>query len=187
MLALLGAGGMGQVDLAEDPALDRRVALKLLPRALTADADRLARFRQEARAASALSHPNVCVVYEIGEATDGRPYIAMEHMRSESLRRWLDRHRAAAGTRLPLVEALEIAAQAAAGLAAAHAAGVVHRDVKPENVMVRPDGLVKLLDFGLAKRGAADASAPGSGLSVQTEPALPEWRAAPAAPRPVRR
>jgi len=167
--ALLGAGGMGQVYLAEDPALERSVALKLLPRTLS-DENRLARFRQEARAASALSHPNVCVVYEIGAAADGRPYIAMEHVPGESLRQTLDRHRAN-GTRIPSVTALDIAGQIAAGLAAAHAAGVVHRDLKPENVMVRPDGLVKVLDFGLAKRGPTDSPTSASAM-VHTEPGM---------------
>jgi predicted RNA-binding Zn ribbon-like protein len=123
VLALLGAGWMGQVYLAEDPALARRIALKLLPRAPSADPDRLRRFRQEARAASALSHPNVCVVHEIGEATDvagdTRHYIAMEHVPGESLRQRIDRHHAA-GTRMPLEEALDLVQQVAAGLQAAH-------------------------------------------------------------------
>jgi serine/threonine-protein kinase len=172
VLGLLGAGGMGQVYLAEDPRLGRKVALKLLPRALSTDPDRLRRFEQEARAASALSHPNVCVVHEIGETDDGRPYIAMEHVPGESLREVLERHRRA-GTRVSMGQALDIARQIAGGLEAAHAAGVVHRDVKPENVMVRPDGLVKVLDFGLAKLAAPEAPASGHasrGRSVHTEP-----------------
>ena len=150
VLGLLGVGGMGQVYLAEDPRLGRKVALKLLPRPLSTDPDRLRRFEQEARAASALSHPNVCGVHEVGDTADGRRYIAMEHVPGESLRQMLGRH-VTGDLRIPLHQVIDIAQQIASGLEAAHAAGVVHRDVKPENVIVRPDGLVKVLDFGLAK------------------------------------
>jgi eukaryotic-like serine/threonine-protein kinase len=168
---LLGAGGMGQVYLADDQRLGRSVALKLLPRALGTDPDRRRRFEQEARAASSLSHPNVCVVYEIGDAEDGRRYIAMEHVPGESLRQMIERHRVRGG-RVPIDDVLDIAKQSAAGLAAAHAAGVVHRDVKPENIMVRPDGLVKVLDFGLAKLGTHNAPTFGSNASAHTEPGM---------------
>jgi tRNA A-37 threonylcarbamoyl transferase component Bud32 len=145
VLAPLGAGGMGEVFLAEDTRLGRRVALKLLPSELARDAERRARFEQEARAASALNHPNVCAIYEVGESEDGRHFIAMEYVEGQTLRARLD------DSGLELTEALEIAVQVAGALSAAHEAGVVHRDVKPENLMLRPDGYVKVLDFGLAK------------------------------------
>lgn len=164
VLGPLGRGGMGEVYLAEDPRLGRRVALKLLPAHVRDDADRLRRFAREARAASALSHPNVCVVHEVGETAEGRPFLAMEYVEGTSLRARLEAAREDGG-RLPLAEAVAIAAQAAAGLAAAHAAGVIHRDVKPENLLVRPDGLVKVVDFGLAARmGPAPAAADGEAL-----------------------
>jgi eukaryotic-like serine/threonine-protein kinase len=145
IVSQLGAGGMGEVYLAEDARLGRKVALKLLPASFTADAGRVRRFTQEACAASALNHPNIVTIHEVGEAEDGRRYIVMEHVEGVTLRR-----RMSAG-QMEVAEALDVAAQIASGLAAAHAVGVVHRDVKPENVMLRPDGLVKVLDFGLAK------------------------------------
>jgi non-specific serine/threonine protein kinase len=141
----LGAGGMGEVYLARDLDDDRTVALKLLPAAFSADRDRVRRFAREARAASALDHPNVCVVYEVGAAEDGRHFIAMEHVEGETLRA-----RLAAGP-LGVEPAVDVARQVAEALRAAHDAGIVHRDVKPENVMLRSDGRVKVLDFGLAK------------------------------------
>ena len=136
---------MGEVYLAQDTRLGRKIALKLLPPEFTIDAQRVQRFEQEARAASALSHPNVCVIHEIGDTQDGRRFITMEYIEGTTLRQQL------AHKRLQLIEALDVAAQIAAGLAVAHAAGIVHRDIKPENVMLRDDGLVKVLDFGLAK------------------------------------
>jgi Tol biopolymer transport system component len=151
----LGSGGMGEVWLATDAHLRRKVALKLLPTDLTRDPTRIARFQQEARAASALSHPNVCVIHALGATTDGQHYIAMEYVDGRTLRGRLLHER------LPLREALDIAIQIASALAAAHASGIVHRDIKPENVMLRPDGFVKVLDFGLAKLtavGGADAA-----------------------------
>lgn len=144
VLSLVGAGGMGEVYLAEDTRLGRRVALKLLSSAFTNDEERMRRFIQEARAASALNHPNILTVYEIGQA-DGVDFIATEFIEGETLRPWM------ANQQLRLTQALDIAAQIAGALAAAHAAGVIHRDIKPENIMVRPDGYVKVLDFGLAK------------------------------------
>jgi len=141
----LGAGGMGEVYLAQDTKLGRSVAIKVLSSQVSSDGARIRRFEQEARAASALSHPNVCVVHALGETSDGQPYIAMEYIEGETLRHLLQ-------TRPPTVKAaLDMAIQVAAGLGAAHAIGIVHRDLKPENVIVRTDGLVKVLDFGLAK------------------------------------
>ena len=142
---LIGEGGMGEVYLATDTILGRRVALKVLPTFVSKDPERLRRFTQEARAASRLSHPNVCVVHEIGETDDGRPFIAMEYVEGVTLR---DRIRNQA---MKLGDVLDIAIQVAEGLIAAHEAGIVHRDIKPENIIIRPEGYVKILDFGLAK------------------------------------
>src|SRR5688572_3233728 len=144
VVGTLGEGGMGKVYLAEDERLGRRVALKLLPASFTRDGERVRRFEQEARAASALNHPNILTVYDIGD-DDGARYIATEYVEGKTLREHMG------GGAPPLSEVLEIGVQVAAALSAAHAARVVHRDVKPENLMVRPDGYVKILDFGLAK------------------------------------
>lgn len=144
ILEKLGAGGMGEVYLAEDLNLGRRVALKVLPAKFTQEPDRVRRFEQEARSASRLSHPNILTIYEIGE-DNGTHFIAAEFIEGQTLRRRIS------GRRLPVGEALEIAIQIADALAAAHGAGIVHRDIKPENVMLRDDGIVKVLDFGLAK------------------------------------
>ena len=152
----LGSGGMGEVWLATEVRLGRKVALKLLPADLTRDPSRVLRFEQEARAASALSHPNVCTIHALGETGDGQHYIAMEYVEGETLRQRL------ATTRLSIREALDIAIQVAAALSAAHAAGIVHRDIKPENVMLRPDGFVKVLDFGLAKLAPSPAEIAGA-------------------------
>ena len=144
VLCLVGEGGMGEVYLARDTALGRRVALKLLPDYFVRDESRMRRFKQEARAASVLNHPNVCVIHEVGE-TDGRPFIAMEYVEGPTLRQ-----RLAKGPLAPR-EAVDIAVQIADALTAAHDAGIIHRDIKPENVVLRPDGYIKVLDFGLAK------------------------------------
>jgi serine/threonine-protein kinase len=141
---LIGAGGMGEVYLAEDEVLRRKVALKLLPLRFTQDAERVRRFQREARAASALNHPNILTIYEVGQAGEIH-YIATEYIEGETLR---DRM---ASRRLTLEEVIDIASGVAGALAAAHDAGIVHRDIKPENIMLRPDGYVKVLDFGLAK------------------------------------
>jgi len=143
-VSLLGQRGTAEAYVAVDTRLRRQVALKLLPPAYTHDADRVRRFEREARAVSALNHPNILTIYEVGEE-DGRHFIAAEYVEGETLRERLKRGRVEAG------EAVEIAAQVASALAAAHEVGIVHRDVKPENVMLRPDGYIKLLDFGLAK------------------------------------
>jgi Tol biopolymer transport system component/serine/threonine protein kinase len=148
ILSLIGAGGMGEVYLARDAELDRQVALKVLPAEFTRDEGRVARFRREARAASALSHPNIVTIYDIGEA-GGTRYISAEFIEGTTLR-----NRLALGA-MDLQEALEIAVQCADALAAAHEAGIVHGDVKPENIMVRKDGVVKLVDFGLARTTGA--------------------------------
>jgi eukaryotic-like serine/threonine-protein kinase len=144
ILSALGAGGMGEVYLAEDARLERKVALKILTTEFAEDAARMHRFVQEAKAASALNHPNILTVHEIGES-EGVNYIVTEYIEGETLRERLT------GDSFPPGEILDIAIQIAEALAAAHAAGIVHRDVKPENVMIRRDGYAKVLDFGLAK------------------------------------
>jgi len=144
IIRLLGEGGMGEVYLAQDRKLHRKIALKLLPASFTTDTERVRRFEREAHAASALNHPNILTVYEIGESDSSR-FIATEFVEGQTLREMMLR------SRLDLSESLDIAIQIASALVAAHRAGVVHRDIKPENVMVREDGIVKVLDFGLAK------------------------------------
>ncbi|HEV2665221.1 MAG TPA: protein kinase [Blastocatellia bacterium] len=154
----LGAGGMGEVYLAEDTRLSRKVAIKLLPAEFVKDADRLRRFEQEARATSALNHPNILTVYDIGDY-EGSPYIVAELLEGEELSELIKQ-----GAIAPR-KAIDYARQIAEGLAAAHAKGVVHRDLKPENLFVTNDGRVKILDFGLAKLrpqpfGGIDKDAP---------------------------
>ncbi|MGB5015466.1 MAG: kelch repeat-containing protein, partial [Pyrinomonadaceae bacterium] len=144
ILRLVGKGGMGEVYLARDRILNRQVALKLLPFDHTSDWGRLQRFRREAESVSALNHPNILTIYELGDA-EGQQFIATEFVEGETLRSRIE------GGKLQLPDALDIAIQTAKALAAAHRAGIVHRDIKPENIMLRPDGLVKVLDFGLAK------------------------------------
>src|SRR5262249_48701909 len=172
VLSFLRRGGMGEVDLAEDKRLGRKVALKLLPLSFTKDDDRLRRFEQEARAASALNHPNIITIFEIREAGSSH-IIATEFVEGETLRTRLNR----AG--LTISETLDIAIQVADATSAAHKAGIIHRDIKPENIMLRPDGYVKVLDFGLAKLSeqaspAVAAEAPtiqvrtGSGIVIGT-------------------
>jgi eukaryotic-like serine/threonine-protein kinase len=147
IMSPLGRGGMGEVWLAHDTRLGRKVAIKLLPAEFTSRPERVRRFEQEARAASALNHPNIVTIYEIGEV-DNRRFIVTEHIEGETLRRRMAK---APRQRIRLGEALKFASQIAAALQAAHDAGIIHRDIKPENVMARKDGLVKVLDFGLAK------------------------------------
>ena len=170
--SFISRGGMGEVYLAEDKRLGRKVALKLLPASFTNDVDRLRRFEQEARAASALNHPNIITIYEISQ-TAGTHVIATEFVEGETLRHRLNR------SGLSLSEALNVAMQIGDALSAAHKAGIIHRDIKPENVMLRPDGYVKVLDFGLAKLSeqaspAVAAEAPtiqvktGSGIVIGT-------------------
>jgi len=159
ILSILGRGGMGEVYLAEDGRLGRKVALKFLPTAFTANQDRLARFEREARAASALNHPNILTIYEIGQA-DGRRFIATEYIEGQTLRQRL------ANSPLNVSETLNIATQVASALAAAHRAGIVHRDIKPENIMIRHDGYAKVVDFGLVKL----TETPQSESQADTEP-----------------
>src|SRR5215475_5001695 len=162
VLSPLGAGGMGEVWRARDERLGREVAVKVLPEEVSSDAGRLKRFEKEARAASALNHPNIVTIYDIGSA-DSVAFIAMERVEGKTLRELLF------GGGLPIKRLLQIAAQIAAGLAKAHEAGIVHRDLKPENVMVTKDGLVKILDFGLAKQtGPVSGSDEGSHLPTET-------------------
>ena len=165
----LGAGGMGEVYRARDPRLGRDVAIKVLPASFSDDGDRLRRFEQEARAASALNHPGILTIHDFG-LHDGAPYVVSELLEGQNLR---DRM---AGSALPIRKALDYAIQLARGLAAAHEKGIVHRDLKPENVFVTADGRVKILDFGLAKMtrpafagGAAiDGPDPGHGAGHDT-------------------
>ena len=149
--ARLGAGGMGEVFLAEDTRLGRQAAIKFLSETLAADPDRRLRFLKEARAASALNHPHVCVVYDVGESDEGQPYIAMEFIEGGSLDTVLARRR------LEIPEVVDVAAQVADALDAAQASRIVHRDIKPGNISLNDRGLVKVLDFGLAKRLAAES------------------------------
>lgn len=169
----IGRGGMGEVYLAEHTTQNREVALKILPRHFLDDPQRVQRFRQEARAVLALNHPNVVTVYDIGEAA-GVHYISTEFVEGQTLRERLARER------LTITEAVDIGLQVAGALAYAHEKGVVHRDVKPENIMLRPDGYVKVLDFGIAKlteRRAATVTADDLGeaqtrMQVETSPGM---------------
>ncbi len=154
----IGRGGMGQVYKARDQKLRREVAIKFLPPEFIANADRVRRFEQEARAASALNHPNIITIHEIGQVqteAGGLQFIVMEHVAGQTLRARLQ-----AG-KLPLNEAVDIAAQIADALAAAHHVGIIHRDIKPENIMLREDGKVKVLDFGIAKLGEGEREGRG--------------------------
>src|SRR5438445_2725185 len=159
LLGKIGSGGMGVVYEAEDLELGRRVALKCLPEELADDPQSLRRFDREARSASALNHPNICTIYEIDEA-NGRAFIAMELLRGRTLRERLQQGE------IPPRKAVECARQTVRGLAAAHGHGIMHRDLKPENLFLTRDGVVKILDFGLAKLVGTDAS--GSQGSVAT-------------------
>ena len=165
LVSRLGAGGMGEVYLAHDAKLDRPVALKFLSPGLALDRDRLRRFHQEVRAASSLNHPHIVVVHDFGEL-DGRPFIVTEFIEGETLR-----HRLQQGP-LAMQDVVDIGVQVASALAAAHARGLVHRDVKPENIMLRPDGYAKVLDFGLAKLAAPRGSADQEGRDLRTRPGM---------------
>jgi serine/threonine protein kinase len=155
VISKIGAGGMGEVYRARDSRLARDVAIKLLPPEVSTDSDRLQRFEQEARATSALNHPNILTVYDIG-THEGSPYIVAELLEGEELRERLD-----AGT-IPLRKVIDCAQQIVSGLSAAHEKGIVHRDLKPENLFVTKDERIKILDFGIAKLSEPGAAATGS-------------------------
>src|SRR4030095_9697177 len=168
ILEKLGAGGMGEVYLAEDMKLGRKVAIKILSEEYTTNRDRLQRFEQEASAASALNHPNILTIHEVGVDND-RHYIATEFIDGLTLRKKI------AGNPLVIREVLDVSVQVASALEEAHSAGIIHRDIKPDNIMVRRNGYVKVLDFGLAKltesstdRTPSDGEASTRGL-VQTD------------------
>src|SRR5262245_13149932 len=161
IVSLLGRGGMGEVYLAEDKRLHRKVALKLLPAQFTNDAERVRRFEREAKAASATNHPNILTIYEIGHA-EGLQFIATEFVDGMTLRKAMQ------NDGMSIAESLSFAVQVASALSAAHEAGIIHRDIKPENIMVRPDSLVKVLDFGLAKLMEQTTSAPEADSEEET-------------------
>lgn len=170
IISPLGSGGMGEVYLARDSGLDRKVALKILPENVASNPQRMQRFVLEAKAASALNHPNILTIHEIG-TEPGKHFIAVEFIEGETLRRRMVHEP------LTLAEAIDIASQLASALSTAHAAGIIHRDIKPENIMVRRDGIVKVLDFGLAKlteRWRADEVDPDAATraNIQTEPGV---------------
>ncbi|MGH9364578.1 MAG: serine/threonine-protein kinase, partial [Thermoanaerobaculia bacterium] len=186
ILSPLGAGGMGEVYRARDTRLGREVAIKVLPSAFSSDADRMRRFEQEARAASALNHPNILTIHDVG-VSGGAPYVVSELLEGETLRQHLS-----VGA-LPARKAVDYAVQIANGLAAAHEKGIVHRDLKPENVFVTADGRVKILDFGLAKLtgleiGSAVTNAPTQAptLAAGTEPGVVMGTAGYMSPEQVR-
>ncbi len=159
VLSLLGAGGMGEVYLARDPRLDRTVALKILPGDLASDPDRMLRFEREAKAASALNHPNVATIYDVGES-DGIHFIVMEHVEGETIA-------ARIGRPLTPSDVIDVAVQTADALDVAHAKGITHRDIKPANLMLTLRGHVKVLDFGVAKMARGDEASPNGDWNVE--------------------
>src|SRR5438477_2210452 len=180
ILSKLGAGGMGEVYLAQDTKLDRKVALKILPAEVAANRDRMERFVREAKAAAALNHPHIAHIYEIGESgsiptvREGVHFIAMEYIDGGTLRKKIHRDKT------PLPKLLRYLTQVAEGLAKAHSAGIVHRDLKPDNIMITRDGYAKILDFGLAKlieqpkpAGAGDATSSEAVSAQMPQHSLP--------------
>src|SRR5215510_8306408 len=164
--SLLGAGGMGEVYLAQDTSLNRKVALKVLPTDLASNQDRMRRFKQEATAAASLNHPNIAHIYEIGEA-NGINFIAMEYVDGPTLRHKIHNEDE------DLSKLLRILQHVAEGLAKAHDAGIIHRDLKPDNVMITSDGHAKILDFGLAKLIEAPASSDSEGPTILQQHSTP--------------
>src|SRR5690349_22675085 len=167
IVGVLGTGGMGEVYRARDARLGRDVAVKILPDAYSSDPERLARFEQEARAAAALNHPNILAVHDLGQHA-GAPFIVTELLNGTSLREALE-HGA-----LPARKAIDYGVALAQGLAAAHDKGIVHRDMKPDNVFITDDGRVKILDFGVAKLTQPDAALSGLTLMPTTPGAVPQ-------------
>lgn len=153
IVAPVGAGGMGEVYRASDPRLERSVAIKILPAGFSSDAERLRRFSLEARSASALNHPNILTVFDIGSHQES-PYLVTELLEGQTLRELLISQR-----QLPQKKAIDLGVQIANGLSAAHQRGIVHRDLKPENLFLCKDGRLKILDFGLAKLVETDGQA----------------------------
>lgn len=169
IVSKIGAGGMGEIYLAQDIKLDRKVALKILPPEFAEDKDRMSRFVREAKSASALNHPNIITIHEIGES-DGTHFIATEFIDGKTLTEY------AKSNSHNYKSVLEIAIQVASALDEAHHAGIVHRDIKPDNVMIRPNGLVKILDFGIAKltekQNAAIESEDATAIQAKTTPGM---------------
>ncbi len=163
---VLGTGGMGEVFLAEDPKLGRRAAIKFLRKEFSRELDPLKRFTREARSASALNHPNIITIYDIGES-EGADYIAMEYVQGKNLRLLISEGK------LTLKDCANIAMQVASALEAAHASGIIHRDIKPENIIVRPDGIAKVLDFGLAKFTNAAVGFDSDGTTMGADSTIP--------------
>jgi len=163
IVRLLGTGGMGEVFLAEDTELERSVALKVMSAELAKDVSQRKRFRAEAKAASGLAHPNVCVIHDVGETEDGRPFLAMEYVQGQTLDKILQQRR------LSLKEAIKLGVEVAEALDAAHALRIVHRDIKPANIMIDRRGVAKVLDFGLAKRFSEDELAAPTSSVPQTK------------------
>src|SRR2546423_75178 len=169
VLGPLGAGGMGEVYRARDHSLGRDVAVKVLPEELGSDPEKLHRFEQEARAAAALNHPNILIVYRFGTTEAGAPYLVTELLQGQTLR-----ERLLQGA-IAVRKTVDYSSQIARGLAAAHDRGIVHRDLKPENLFITADGRVKILDFGLAKLTRPEgtqSSAEAPTLQVATDPGL---------------